>query len=298
MSDPVTTNDDDTTPPEDDEAMQAAPIIDPADLGETPTPKPSPPTVERPASHEEVVAAKPELLARLEKIIGAPIGSDPDDSHPVPASDDLAEWRRDNNEKAWRASLEVADVTDLAGWRLDALAADQHPGMLRKYVDSMGSDDRVRNLILAGTTGPGKTSSAIAAGWAALERGLSVRFVEHAKYLRWLRPDGLPTSGPYANITADQVRRRMRDVDLLILDDLGASLTLNPKEPVTQFVKEETLTLIGDRIDTPGKFTIITVNYRSDTLTAMFGEQFVSRLSKNGHAVRFEGDDRRKRLSW
>lgn len=299
MSDPVTTNDDDTTAPEDD---MLATSIDPADLGETPEPRTSTPTVERPLTHEQIVAAKPELIARVEKIIGAPLGSDPvdPDEYPVPASDLLADRRAENYRKAWESSLQASDVTDLQDWRLDALAADQFPQQMTNYANDVGTDNpRVRTLILGGNTGPGKTSSAIAAGWRALERGMSVRFVEHAKYLKWLRPNGIPDRDhPYAGLTADAIERRMRDVDLLILDDLAASLTLNPAEPVTQFVKEQTLTLIGDRIDTPGKFTIVTVNYNSDTLTDMFGEQFVSRLSKRGHVLRFEGPDRRKRLSW
>lgn len=277
MSDPVPTTDDDTTPPEDDNVTT--------------------PTVERPRSHESVIGPDPDLIDRLEKITGAPLGygQKDHDEHPIPASDRLDERRGEINEQAWLNSLTACDVMDLAGWRLDALLPDHHPKRMGDFARSLSGSPAVRNLVLAGTVGPGKTSAAIAVGWEALALGRSVRFIEHSKYLQWLRPDQTPPK-PYDTVTDAQLRARMRASDVLILDDLGANQ--DPTVAVTPFVKEETLTLIGDRIDTPGKVTIVTTNRRSSELEVMFGEQFVSRLSKRGYALTFTGPDRRGRLSW
>lgn len=293
MSDPVPTTDDDTTPPEDFDAMQAASIT-PADVGETPTSADTP-AVTGHRSAEDIFTARPNVVAKIEAITGVAFGSEPDDSHEVPESDDPAEYRRQVNETAWMNSIIAADLTDLATWRVTDLQDDHFPVMLREFARSLAGEPKVRNLVLAGNTGPGKTSCAMAVGWEALAAGKSVRIVEHAKYLMWLRPNVTPPA-PYQNLTHSQLQDRMRAPDVLILDDLGASL--DPEKAVTEHVKDATLTLIGDRIDTPGKVTIVTTNRRSEELEVMFGEQFLSRLSKRGHVLKFVGHDRRGRLSW
>lgn len=235
-------------------------------------------------------------LAKVKAIIEHGQSTKPPTDHPIPA-DDPAERLLAVNREAWISSLQAADVSDLVGHRLEGLAKDQHANALRDFVTSIASGNPVkRNLILAGVVGPGKTSAAIATGWAALAAGRSVRFVEHSKYLLWLRPDQMPSTGPYRDLTPHRLRARMRASDVLIVDDLGASL--DPRVPVTQFVKDETLTLIGDRIDTPGRVTIITTNHTAAHLEAMFGEQFMSRLAKSGAVLKFTGKDRRGRLSW
>jgi len=235
-------------------------------------------------------------LAKVRAIIAEGKATRPATEHPIPPADPavrLAQVKRD----AWTASVEAAELTDLLDWRLDRLDHDQHPTVLGAFVRSLAQDaPPKRTLILAGTTGPGKTSAAIATGWAALEAGLTVRMVDHFKYHTWLRPSGAPDEGPYRGISDHQLRARMRKVDLLILDDLGRSL--DPRSPASQHVLAETLSLIGDRADTRGKATIVTTNLTSPILETMFGDQFMSRLSKNAHVIKFVGKDRRGRLSW
>lgn len=236
------------------------------------------------------------LKAKVARLMAAFPDRHGDADKPVP-DDDLDVRRTEVARTAWTDSLTAGEVTDLAGWRLEDLHPDQNGPALAKFVAALGPTASVRSLVFAGKVGPGKTSAAIAAGWAAIDRGLGVRFVEHSKYLLWLRPESSPGDGPYRGVTGNQLRARMRSCDLLIVDDLGASL--DPRQPVSQHVKDETLTLIGDRIDTPGRATIVTTNLRSEHLAAMFGDQFLSRLSKRGHVLAFNGPDRRgKRLSF
>lgn len=272
--------------------------IDPHDVGETPT-APIPTPVAPAGAPEPAQARSQGEIARLKDRIKGYVRDFPDRhgdaDKPVPP-DNLTVRRGDVRLEAWRNSLIASDVTDLVRIRLANLDADQQPTTLNRFAQSLSTDAPFRNLVVAGKTGRGKTAAAIAVGWAALDQGLTVRFVEHSKYLLWLRPDSTPSSGPYRGITPHQIRDRMRTCDVLIVDDLAASL--DPALPVTQFVKDETLTLIGDRIDTPGRITVVTTNRTVDELDAMFGEQFVSRLSKNGYSAVFKGKDRRGRLSW
>lgn len=254
----------------------------------------------------EVFKPSPALIARLEGLRRA---AGPGQDHPVPP-DDPAERRREVARMTWENSLRAGHATDLAHWRLDTLATDQHPVQLRKYVEHIaaakqgGSAAKILNLVLGGRVGPGKTSAAIAAGHAAAEAGLLTRFVRHADYLTWLTPDGSPP-----DLHDWQIERRYRDCDLLILDDLGAGL--DPGQPASEFKRTQTLRLIGDRINS-GKATIVTTNEAAEVtardaqgvekltggLALMFGAQVISRLSERGHALRFVGPDRRGRLSW
>lgn len=238
--------------------------------------------------------------ARIAKLAQAFPG--PADGHPVPESDDLADWRRDTYATAWTNSLRASDSDDLAHWTLDALAPEQDPdGALRVFADQCTEPGGLRTLVLGGPVGTGKTSAAVALGNALLEQGRMVRFVRHSTYLKWLRPEGAPS-----DMEDWQIRRRFRECDVLVLDDLAASLDGDVK--AREFVRTETLDLIGDRADSPGKVTIITTNQKAAVyndegrliggLTMIFGEQVMSRLSKNGYALTITGQDRRGRLSW
>lgn len=237
--------------------------------------------------------------ARIAKLAEAFPG--PADGHPVPATDDLADWRRDTYATAWANSLRASDSDDLAHWTLDQLAAEQQPDALRAFAEQCTDKGALRTLVLGGPVGTGKTSAAVAIGNALLEQGRMVRFVRHSTYLKWLRPEGAPTG-----VEDWQIRRRFRECDVLVLDDLAASLDGDVK--AREFVRTETLDLIGDRADSPGKVTIITTNQKAEVrgddgrlvggLTMIFGEQVMSRLSKNGYALTITGPDRRGRLTW
>lgn len=228
-----------------------------------------------------------EFKARVAGLMAAVPRHPDEDEEPV---DDVTELRTRTFAAAWANSLHAARVDDLAHFTFDKLAPDQWPSKLRGFVDNIGPDTPVQTLVLAGRVGAGKTAAAIAAGNAAAQRGLLVRFVKHGTYLAMLRPDGSPVDMPMW-----QIRRRFRDCRLLVLDDLGAEL--DPDEPATRFVREETLGLVSDRIES-GRFTIVTTNESSSRLYYMLGERLLSRLSQRGHAVEFTGQDRRGRLSW
>lgn len=282
MSDPLPAT---SNPDEDNDPMASMPFPMPSDehLRDDPDP------------------AEPESVTRLRARTAAIVESfrtvtAHQPAHETPVTDDLAERRVQNQRDAWRNSLAACDKSEYADRSLSELSDDQHGDTLRTYAHNLAHAS-ARNLVFAGRVGAGKTTAACAIARAGLEQGMSARFMEHSKYLLWLRPDQMPAVGPYRGVTANQLRARMRHADVLVLDDLGASL--DPAVPVTQFVKDETLTLLGDRLNTPGRITIITTNRKPDELVAMFGEQFLSRLSQGGVALTFLGPDRRgRRLTW
>lgn len=296
MSDPVTTHDHDDS--KDDDALTAA-TVTPADIGETPLPD-EPPMLrrrrtgglgglgrtpsQRPTPGQEL-QPDPAFLERLRRIAESR-------PTPAPAEEEAPRSRAEVYRAAWTRSLAASgDATDLAGWTIDQLDSGQYPAALRAFADGIGTPGALRNLVLAGPVGTGKSTAAVAVGNAAADRGVLARYVKHSTYLKWLRPEGSPR-----DVEPWQIRRRFRECDLLVLDDLAAEL--NPEVKATEFVRDETLNLIGDRIGTPGRATVITTNQPAEAIVTMFGEQLLSRLSKDGERLIVRGPDRRGRLTW
>ncbi len=182
---------------------------------------------------------------------------------------------------------------------LACLDADQHPRELAEWL----ADPNLLTMILAGTTGTGKTMAAYAtAAEAAVGRGAAMRsrrgdaevrqLVVRAwtvnGYLAELRPDGSPEP-------VWRIRDLSRMAELLILDDLGAETDAE----TTEFVRRELVELLEYRLEQRLR-TIITTNLRSGMIEDRFGPRLMSRLVDRATALRFVGDDRRnlRKLTW
>ncbi|AKN68779.1 hypothetical protein QR97_02250 [Streptomyces sp. PBH53] len=207
---------------------------------------------------------------------------------------------------AWRNSMLEAAHGDYLKWRL----ADLDPGKGPTKLGYQGSEElggwldsivkakkqrarpSVMNFIVTGNIGSGKTTALAALGNEASERGLWVRFVKHATYLAWRRPDGGPDGmSPY------QVRKRHVDeADLLILDELCGEMD----GVQTEFVRRETTDLIDSRLAS-GKPTAFSTNLRREGIVAVLGERLVSRMEDRAYLAKVVGPDRRaprKPLDW
>jgi DNA replication protein DnaC len=131
-----------------------------------------------------------------------------------------------------------------------------------------------------------------ALGNEAAEQGLVVRFVKHATYLTWRRPDSAPH-----NLTAHQVREWFVTCDLLILDELCGEMDMT----ATEFARKETIDLIDSRL-AAGRATAFSTNLRSRRseehpglgVVDILGERLLSRLEASAHLVKIHGPDRRK----
>ncbi|MGJ3237702.1 MAG: ATP-binding protein [Anaerolineae bacterium] len=109
-------------------------------------------------------------------------------------------------------------------------------------------------LLLEGAYGCGKTHLAAAVGNARLQRGDMVLFITTPDLLDHLRA----SFAPDAELSYDQSFERLRDVGLLIIDDLGVE---NPSE----WAKEKLFQLLNHRYSYR-KPTIITTNRDLDSL--------------------------------
>ena len=111
-----------------------------------------------------------------------------------------------------------------------------------------------RWLVLEGTYGCGKTHLAAAVGNARLERGDWVLFITAPDLLDHLRGSYSPSS----EMTYNETFERLRDTELLIIDDLGVE---NPSE----WAQEKLFQLLDYRYS-HRKHTIITTNRNLDSL--------------------------------
>lgn len=153
-----------------------------------------------------------------------------------------------------------------------------------------------RGLLLCGTCGTGKTHLAVSMLRSAILRwGVTGRFWNTGKLLTQIRF----SFGKEANVETERnMRDELENVDVLVLDDLGA-------ERGTDWASDQISQVINDRYDA-GKTTHITTNYvnlapgavgvgRLETLGDRIGARMWSRLQEMCVSVEVNGQDYRQR---
>ncbi len=136
-------------------------------------------------------------------------------------------------------------------------------------------------LWLEGGNGTGKTTLAMLVSKAALDAGHSVAIYSMPKLLAEIRNTfDSDSDESYANL-----RKRLADVDLLHLDDVGA-------EQQTEWVLEQLYSIVNERYE-DGKSIVITTNLKFEKLRAQVGPRTVSRLAEMCHQLPLDGPDHR-----
>lgn len=135
-----------------------------------------------------------------------------------------------------------------------------------------------RNLILAGSTGVGKTRAAYAVGYALLDLACSPYAITAPDLLDSFRPN-----------RKAQEQDWVLDSDVLIIDDLGTDKT-------TDWADETWWRVVNYRA-AQKKPMIITTNLTSDEMRAKYGNRIVSRLLAHAPLIlRLTGPDRRAKF--
>lgn len=156
--------------------------------------------------------------------------------------------------------------------------------VVRSWIEDIDENlARGRGLWLMGSTGTGKTTLAMLASKAALERSHSVAIYSLPKLLARIRRtyDADAERDSYLSFF-----ERLTSVDLLHIDDLGA-------EKRSDWVLEQLYALINERYETE-RSIIVTTNLDQAELEEQIGPRTVSRLVEIcGDPLPLFGPDRR-----
>lgn len=140
--------------------------------------------------------------------------------------------------------------------------------------------DGTKNLLLHGTYGTGKSHLSIAVTKKLMEKGYQCLFLSLPKLLTKIKET-------YNNggVTEDELLNMIQQVDLLVLDDIGA-------EHNTDWVNAKLFEVLDSRA---GKATIYTTNLNSKDLRERINERNFSRMMENTKIIRMNGRDYRRR---
>lgn len=149
----------------------------------------------------------------------------------------------------------------------------------RRYVDTKAYDSEKNGLIICGAYGTGKTHLAASIANYAVDNGIPTLFDTYGGHLEKLKAEFATDREPrYLNL--------MRNVDILILDDVG-------KEKQTEWSESIMFDVINHRYENM-KPVIITSNFSSRELESYFGEACYSRLVETCNAIVTSGKDKRR----
>lgn len=149
----------------------------------------------------------------------------------------------------------------------------------KRYVEKKIYDTEKCGLILCGNYGTGKTHLAASIANYAVENGIPTLFDTYGGHLEKLKAEFNQSEAPkYLDL--------MRNVDMLILDDVG-------KEKQTEWSQSIMFDIINHRYENM-KPIIITSNFSNIELERYFGEACYSRLVETCYVVVTQGDDYRQ----
>ena len=152
------------------------------------------------------------------------------------------------------------------------------------YVDKF--KDRPTSLLFQGSYGLGKSHLSYCIAKDIEEQGNTVIFINVPDLLTAFRDT-------YNKKTSEsELLNVVKDVDLLVLDDVGAEYVKN-KNGEESWAVDKLFQIINSRI---GKPTIYTTNYESKDLIKKYGYhggRIVSRMMQNADVIKMDGKDYR-----
>lgn len=159
----------------------------------------------------------------------------------------------------------------------------------QKYADKFNKENPV-SLLLIGNYGTGKSHLAVSIAKEVIDKhARSSLFMPTPKLLTKLRS----TYNKGSHQTEDQIIKDLSEVDLLVIDDLGAEQTKTNHDTNEQsWATSKIFEIIDNRI---GRHTIFTTNYDVKELQTRIGGRNFSRMMENTHVVKMYGDDYRLR---
>jgi DNA replication protein DnaC len=147
--------------------------------------------------------------------------------------------------------------------------------------------NEAKNLLLVGTYGTGKSHLSFAATKFLLDAGFSCLFLSVPKLLTKIKE----TYNSKSKLSEEDLFEYIQQVDLLVLDDLGAEYT-NKRNENDNWAQTKIFEVVDSRA---GKSTIYTTNLKSADLEAKVNERNFSRILDNTEIIKMNGKDYRRK---
>ncbi|BAQ11343.1 phage replication protein [Bacillus sp. OxB-1] len=144
-----------------------------------------------------------------------------------------------------------------------------------------------KNLLLTGSYGTGKSHLSFSAAKALIELGYSALFLSVPKLLTKIKD----TYNSKAQFSENDLLDYIANVDMLVLDDLGAEYT-NLRNDGDNWTWTKLFEVIDSR---SGRSTIYTTNLSAAELEAKVNPRNFSRMMENTEVVKMNGRDYRKK---
>lgn len=146
-------------------------------------------------------------------------------------------------------------------------------------------DQRIPWLFLQGPTGVGKTFLCSAIANALLQTGIPVLYLPFTELLAMMK-----AAFNERNNKADRLLNEARDVEVLILDDLGA-------ENITGFVEETLFSLLNYRLSHALRPTVISSNLMIEEIEDYYNARIASRIKRYAQILDCVGEDLREKFA-
>ncbi|HHY74063.1 MAG TPA: ATP-binding protein [Bacillus bacterium] len=149
--------------------------------------------------------------------------------------------------------------------------------------------DNYQNLLLVGTYGTGKSHLSYAAVKKVMDLGYSCLFLSVPKLLTKIKE----TYNRQSKFSEEEILEFILEVDLLVLDDLGAEYTNKRNgDENDNWAQSKLFEVIDSRA---GKHTIYTTNLNSADLEEKVNSRNFSRILDNTEIIVMNGPDYRKK---
>lgn len=148
---------------------------------------------------------------------------------------------------------------------------------------NLHAKQRPKNLLLHGDTGIGKTHLAIAILKVVMKKEYSGLFISLPLLLTVIK--NTYSKFDESGLTVIDIFKKMKDIDLLVIDDMGAEAGSNHDI-------QKIFELLDSRL---GKPTIFTTNLNYNEFSEVFGKRNTSRILKDTIITKLDGEDYRKK---
>ena len=145
--------------------------------------------------------------------------------------------------------------------------------------------------MLSGAPGLGKSHLAFAMVKALRKKGYQSFYIKTTNLIDLIKQSYRED----ASFTEEEIYTWIEDLDVLAVDDIGSEYVKQTKDGYESWASDVLYKIFDLRIE---KATICTTNYAEHELTQKYGNngpRIISRMLYRARAIRFEGEDYRRR---